>query len=492
MRIPQRTTQHCFFLASMMAAIILSTIIPAYAFQPERRQGEMAGEVTTTSVILQSRLTAAKLDQAGDLPGLTGVARFELSTQTDFANSFFTAWQTAEPDHDFLIKSYVPKLKPGTRYYYRLQYGSEKTSTKTGPANTFKTLPTADQPAEINFVVVTGMNYNGFHNGIGKNRPAYQGPDKHLGFPALVSILKLKPDFFVGTGDNVYYDHPRPNSAQTIDAMRKKWHEQFAQQRYVDLFSQVPTYWEKDDHDFRYNDCDLTGNRAPSNELGLRIFREQVPIVDPKNQNPITYRTYRMGKLLQVWFTENRDYRSPNRSPDGPQKTIWGVKQRNWLKQTLKDSDATFKLIISPTPMLGPDDKSKTDNHTNIGGFQHERDEFFQWIKQEKLEQRGLYLICGDRHWQYHSIDPSGVEEFSTGALVDANSRLGIKPGSKRGTDPEAKMKQPYTSNPASGGFLFVKVKPAEAGTSGTVSFLFYDENGVLLHQVKKSRPLAN
>ncbi|MCH9653504.1 MAG: alkaline phosphatase D family protein [Planctomycetes bacterium] len=450
----------------------------------------MAGEVTTNSVILQSRLTAANLDESGDLPGHAGVARFELSTNNDFANSFFTEWITAEPDYDFLIKTLVSKLKPGTRYFYRLQYGSEKTSTKTGPANTFKTLPAAAQPAEISFAVVTGMNYEGFYNGIGKKRPAYQGPDKHLGFPALVSILKLKPDFFVGTGDNVYYDHPRKNSAQTTDALRKKWHEQFAQQRYVDLFAQVPTYWEKDDHDFRYNDCDLTGNKAPSNELGLRMFREQVPIVDPKKKNPITYRTYRMGKLLQVWFTENRDYRSPNRSPDGPEKTIWGVKQRNWLKQTLKDSDATFKLIISPTPLIGPDDKSKTDNHTNVGGFQHERDEFFNWIKQEKLEQRGLYLICGDRHWQYHSIAPSGIEEFSTGALVDANSRLGIKPGSKRGTDPLAEMKQPYTSNPASGGFLLVKVKPAEAGKSGTVSFLFYDENGVLLHQVQKTRPV--
>lgn len=491
MRIPERTTLHRFILSSIISLFLLSPFIPAEASEPERKQGEMSGEVSTNSAILQSRLTAGELDSSGDLPGHSGVARFEISTQSDFANSFFTAWLNARPENDFLIKSFVPKLKPGTRYYYRLHYGSEKTATKTGPTNTFQTLPVAEQPAEISFAVVTGMNYHGFQNGMGKNRPAYQGPDKHLGFPALVSILKLNPDFFVGTGDNVYYDHPRKNSAETVDSMRKKWHEQFAQQRYVDLFAKVPTYWEKDDHDFRYNDCDLTGNRAPSNELGFRIFREQVPIVDPKNQNPITYRTYRMGKLLQVWFTENRDYRSPNRSPDGPDKTIWGVKQRNWLKQTLKASDATFKLITTPTPMIGPDDNHKIDNHTNLGGFQHERDEFFQWIKQEKLDQRGLYLICGDRHWQYHSIAPSGIEEFSTGALVDANSRLGVKPGSKRGTDPQAEIKQPYTSNPASGGFLFVKIKPASDEKSATASFLFYDENGVLLHEVQKTRSLA-
>lgn len=477
----------CF--SSIVLIFCLSSNHALFAQQPERKQGEMAGEVSTNSVILQSRLTAPELDQTNDLPGRAGVARFELSDQKNFKNSIFTEWITAEPEHDFMIKAVVTDLKPGTRYYYRLQYGSDKTSIQTGPTNTFKTLPAADQLAKISFAVVTGMNFNAFHRGLGK-RPAYKGKDKELGYPALASILKLKPDFFVGTGDNVYYDHPRKNSAQTPATIRKKWHEQFAQQRFIDLFAQTPTYWEKDDHDFRYNDCDLTSNRAPSNELGLSMFREQVPIVDPKNQDPITYRTYRMGKLLQVWFTENRDYRSPNKTPDGPEKTIWGKKQRDWLKKTLKESDATFKIIISPTPMIGPDDRSKTDNHTNIGGFQHERDEFFKWIQQENLEQNGLYLICGDRHWQYHSIAPSDVEEFSTGALVDANSRLGIKPGAKRGTDPNAEIKQPYTSNPASGGFLYVSVKPGKEKKTATASFQFYDENGKLLHQVEKQRAI--
>lgn len=477
----------------LYSLILVSCLISSHvvsAEQPERKQGEMSGEVSTKSAILQSRLTAPGLDNTNDLPGRPGIARFEVSTQKRYQNSFFTKWMTAVPEHDFIIKAFVTDLKPGTRYYYRLLYGSDKTAIQTGPTNTFKTLPAANESAEINFAVVTGMNYNAFYHGLGK-RPAYNGNDKESGFPALASILKLKPDFFVGTGDNVYYDHPRKNSAQTPAAIRKKWHEQFVQQRFVDLFAQTPTYWEKDDHDFRYNDCDLTGNKAPSNELGLRMFREQVPIVDPANQNPITYRTYRMGKLLQVWFTENRDYRSPNRAPDGPEKTIWGKKQRDWLKNTLKSSDATFKLIISPTPMIGPDDRSKTDNHANIGGFQHERDEFFKWIQQEKLNQQGLYLICGDRHWQYHSIAPSGVEEFSTGALVDANSRLGIKPGSKRGTDPNAEVKQPFTSHPATGGFLYVTVKPAKETNSATASFQFYDEHGVLLHKVQKHRTIS-
>ncbi len=470
--------------------LTLSVSLPeADADLPDRKQGEMAGEVDTDSVILQSRLTAENLDQSGDLPGSAGVGRFEISTHKGFTDSSHTDWLTAKADHDYMLKTLVKELKPGTRYYYRLQYGPNQQTTQHGPTNTFETLPAADQAKEISFVVVTGMNSNAFHHGLGK-RPAYQGDDKELGYPALLSILKLKPDFFVGTGDNVYYDHPAKPAAQTPAEMRKKWHEQFVQPRYVDLFSRVPTYWEKDDHDFRYNDCDLTGKHEPNNELGLRIFREQVPIVDPLATDPITYRTYRMGKLLQVWFTENRDYRSPNRSPDGPDKTIWGKKQRDWLKETLKKSDATFKVLISPTPMIGPDGKGKKDNHTNIGGFRHERDNFFQWLDQEGLNQRGFYLICGDRHWQYHSIHPPGIEEFSTGALVDANSRLGVKPGDKKGTDPAGIVKQPYTSQPASGGFLYVKVKPEDRGQKAELQFRFYDEQGKLLHEVLKQRPV--
>jgi len=487
MRIHSPARFLCFCL---ICCLTLSVSLPeSGADHPERKQGEMAGEVDTDSVILQSRLTATKLEPGGDLPGRAGVGRFELSTRKDFSDSFYTDWLTAKADADFMLKTLVKNLKPDTRYYYRLQYGMNQKSTQKGPVNTFETLPAAEQAKEISFVVVTGMNFNAFHHGLGK-RPAYAGEDKDLGYPALLNILKLKPDFFVGTGDNVYYDHPAKPAAQTPAEMRKKWHEQFVQPRYVDLFSSVPTYWEKDDHDFRYNDCDLTGKRAPGNELGLRIFREQVPIVDPIDSDPITYRTYRMGKLLQVWFTENRDYRSPNRSPDGPDKTIWGKKQREWLKETLKGSDATFKILISPTPMIGPDGKGKKDNHTNIGGFRQERDDFFQWLDQEGLNQRGFYLICGDRHWQYHSIHPPGIEEFSTGALVDANSRLGVNPGDKKGTDPDGVVKQPYTSQSASGGFLYVKVKPEDRGQEAELQFRFYDEHGKLLHEVQKQRPI--
>ena len=85
-------------------------------------QGEMAGEVTQNSVILQSRLTwgDALMDNKpgwpdGDIPGCPGIACFEMSTSEDFADSFTTEWMEAAPEHDFIIKTRVNGLKPGIR-----------------------------------------------------------------------------------------------------------------------------------------------------------------------------------------------------------------------------------------------------------------------------------------------------------------------------------------------------------------------------------------
>ncbi len=438
-------------------------------------QGIMAGEVTRSSAILQSRLTATQKSLEGDVPGAPGQAKFQLSTDPAFDDARETRWLKALPGSDHIVKTKVSGLSPGTRYYYRLLYGKDREHVNRGPLGSFRTLPAKGAREEISFAVVTGMNYYRFHDG----EKAYKGPDKSLGYPALQEITELAPDFVVFTGDNVYYDHG--DRAMTERELRSKWHEQFVQKRFKKLFSRVPGFWEKDDHDYRYNDCDNTGIIPPSPALGRSVFKEQAPVTDPEVPDDLTYRTHRAGDLLQVWLLEGRDYRHPNLMPDCRHKSLWGDKQKKWLKRTLLASDADFKIIISPTPMIGPDDRYKRDNHTNPHGFRHEGERFFEWARQEGFLEKGLVIICGDRHWQYHSIHPSGFQEFSCGALVDANSRIGIKPGDPQGTDPRGRIRQPYTSEEPSGGFLLVKVEPK--ADRALISFNFHDERGRILYK---------
>ncbi|MCP4170704.1 MAG: hypothetical protein GY758_08035 [Fuerstiella sp.] len=472
----------------MPEIILIASMLLAAEPQVFHAHGEMAGEVTPTSVILQSRLTATQKLTDGDVPGTVGAACFELSEHDDFRQSRTTGWLKADAENDFIIKVRVDDLTSATRYYYRLIYGADQNAVQTGETCSFRTLQGSDGTDEVSFVVVTGMNYMSFHYGKVKNGKrtgvgAYQRDDKQLGFPALATIAKMKPDFFVGTGDNVYYDSHDDQEATELKDLRRKWHEQFVQPRFVELFRNVPTYWEKDDHDHRYNDCDCEGNRAPLSDLGIRTFREQVPVVDPLDPEAKTYRTHRVNRHLQIWLVEGRDYRSLNKMPDGPDKTLWGAEQIGWLKRTLLESDATWKLLISPTPMIGPDDAYKIDNHTNHKGFRREGRAFFDWIKAQQLDRKGFHVICGDRHWQYHSIDSTGIEELSSGALVDSNSRLGRDPGDPKSTDPEAKIKQLYSQTIASGGFLKVSV-----AKDGSIRFEFFDEHGEsLYHTVKRS-----
>jgi alkaline phosphatase D len=195
----------------------------------------------------------------------------------------------------------------------------------------------------------------------------------------------------------------------------------------------------------------------------------------------VTYRTLRCGRWLQIWMVEGRDYRSPNRAPDGPEKTIWGAEQNAWLKGTLLASDAAFKILITPTPMVGPDDASKRDNHTNPRAFRHEGEEFLAWAKAQHI--RNFYTTTGDRHWHFHSIHPTGHEEFACGALNSENARLGVSPGTPQSSDPKGKVRQLCTDAQPAGGYILVEVLPAPDGASARLHFSMQDEWGEVLYE---------
>ena len=478
---------------------------------PYAATGVMVGEVTENTAIIQVRLSKTKKLVDRDLPGAPGWVEFRVAPMHRCSddppiNNYDpgvgrTYIDKASAENDFIVRMKIPDsyLEPGVKYECKTRIGATRETLREGPTATFCTLPGKKQAKPVRFVVVTGMNYAKFHgddridrkqhlveNNTELPKP-YEGPDKHLGYPGLASILKKKPHFFVGTGDNVYYDTPDKPRAETIAELRQKWHEQFMQPRYRDLFAAVPTYWMVDDHDYRIDDGDNSGDYKPTPQEAQRMMYEQLPYAATGDRETKTYRTHRVSRDLQVWFTENRIYRSDNADPDGPKKTIWGAEQKAWLMKTLQESDAAFKLLISPTPMVGPDDARKFDNHTNINGFRHERDEFFKWLQESGLLKKHFYVLCGDRHWQYHSRHPSGVEEFSCGALVDANSRLGRKPGDPKSTDPKGLIKQIYAQKKRSGGFLMVDVDPAQEEKPAALKFTWCDELGKVLHRHEKT-----
>src|SRR5690606_2858968 len=108
----------------------------------------------------------------------------------------------------------------------------------------------------------------------------------------------------------------------------------------------------------------------------------------------------------------------PKEIEEESKKAIWGEEQKAWFQSTVDASNATFKIVFSPTPIVGPDREKKNDNHANKT-FNAEG----QWLRSLLSDKTGVFVVCGDRHWQYFSVDgETGVREFGSGPVTDSHA----------------------------------------------------------------------
>lgn len=349
-------------------------------------------------------------DMFGACPGQQGEVRLIYFPKLQRRILKSTPWKRTVASNDFTAQWQLNNLKPGTHYAAiveaRVSDGQPPTAVIRGG---FETAPATDAKKNIKFCMTTCHDFFRRDN-------EFEG---HKIYPAMT---KIDPDFVVHAGDIEYYDKPDP-WAMTLELMRFKWARIFSLTDNRQFYQKTTSYFLKDDHDTLRNDCS-PGQKYGSVTFaqGVKLFNhEQFPTRNPR------YQTVKWGKDLQVWFLEGRDFRSPNQLPDGPEKTILGKAQKEWLFTTLGASEAKFKLVFSPTPIVGPDRKNKKDNHAN-NIFAHEGEELRVRLSQHE----GLIVLCGDRHWQYASYDKdSGLWEFGCGPGSEKH-QLGWNPKDKR------------------------------------------------------------
>lgn len=431
--------------------------------------GIKIGEVDASSAIVWLRLTAAPerrmdappfkdvdtkvptglrlADMKDSLMGTAGSARLRYQSPDGEVRS--TSWLEVDPQRDFTAQMPMVDLKPATAYTIIVEGRAPgKDAASVTCEGAFTTAPRPADPTPVRFVVVTCHDF-----------PRRDDGDRgHLIYPVME---RLRPQFFVHTGDVEYYYKPAP-WAMSAELARFKWNRLYSLENQRGFHRNCPSYFMKDDHDTLKNDCwpgqkygDLTW------EQGLAIFREQVPMGEK------TYRTIRWGKDLQIWMVEGRDFRSPNNMPDGPDKSLLGAEQKKWLFETMRASDAAFRVLISPTPIVGPDRGGKNDNLANKG-FSHEGDEVRAFL----ATLPGTFVICGDRHWQYVSRDEAGgLTEFSCGPGSDSHAE-GFSMNKRA---PEHRFLR------IKGGFLSVDVDRFE--NQPRITFRHRDVNGQVIHE---------
>jgi alkaline phosphatase D len=373
----------------------------------------------------------------GSCPGGDGYVRLIVEPVTGRGRKNAFDWVEVNPDQDYTHQFRVSGLQAATEYRYAVETREARGKREDAPlTGQFRTAPVAASDAPIYFALTSCQKYS--------------QTDRPDGFHIYESLERLKPDFFVSCGDNVYYDSDDPvvNSAAVA---RYHWARMYSMATLHSCLRAVPGYWQKDDHDAYSDDCYpglQTAKMAPFQfPEGQRLFREQIPA--PPKDRPM-YRRFRWGSQVEIWLPDSRDHRTPNPEPDGPEKSVWGPEQKRWLEETLANSTARWKIVINPNPVIGPDHGRKRDNHANPT-FAREGREFRRWLKANVED--SVILMNGDRHWQYHSVDPeTGLNEFGCGAASDSHS---VMPSG--GEDPRY-----HRFLRAKGGFMTIRVNPSK------------------------------
>lgn len=319
---------------------------------PRLMEGPMVGGVTPESITLWGR-ASGELDlevEYGTDPGLAGSARS------------VPARATAATDYTARIT--LSGLAPATRYYYRFRVDGIPDRYRLMPAWT-RTAPIGPAPFRVAFGSCARHQLDAeqsiFH-----------------------SIAAAEPDLFFWLGDNVYAD----------TASAWVFAEDYRRQRAIassqPLLRSVPQLAIWDDHDFGLNNSDRTN---PVREAALTAFMNYW--ANPGfglPDCPGVFFQYAYGGV-DFFFLDGRYYRSPNAEPDGPQKTMLGERQREWLRQALEASRAPFKVLVSGSGWSSQDGPTGD----TWAAFMTERDGLFNYIRDRGIE--GVFCLSGDTHF---------------------------------------------------------------------------------------------
>jgi alkaline phosphatase D len=213
------------------------------------------------------------------------------------------------------------------------------------------------------------------------------------------TMRQRRPDFFLHSGDNIYADGPIPAQltveegkvwknvttpekskvAETLDEFRGAYRYNLLDENVRRFNAEVAQVWQWDDHEVTNNwsaSKDLGANANYSEKSvallaarGARAFLDYAPMRHHGDEeSERVYRHIPYGCLLDVFVLDMRSYRGPNSENLQPTlddaSAFLGAKQTAWLKQKLRDSNATWKVIAADMP-LGlqiPDGKNAAGN----------------------------------------------------------------------------------------------------------------------------------
>ena len=123
--------------------------------------------------------------------------------------------------------------------------------------------------------------------------------------------------------------------------------------------------------------------------MSLEVFRRYWPNAGAGSDGiPGIFYSFTIADA-EFFMLDNRYYRDPNEAPD--RQTMFGKEQLKWLRDGLRTSNATFKVVASGGTVLAEGTKFENWQH-----FGSERDDFLAWMFAEGVA--GVFFLAGDWH----------------------------------------------------------------------------------------------
>jgi alkaline phosphatase D len=369
------------FVRVLLASAAIALLVPSAASATGFSFGVAAGEVKSDSAILWAR---------SDQSGLTAV---KVATDKDFNHVVRFSLAFAFPFNDLTVQRKVDGLKSSTRYWYRFTRGSNASAV-----GTFVTAPGRNDNAPIRFAWTGDTDAS---PAVGQTQPFWNN------FDIFKRMQEENNQFNIHLGDTIYSDSEVPGRLNPVAlTVAQKWGKyklNLGQAKLASLRGAAGFYSQWDDHEF-INDFSRFENVFSSGSIngqllylrGLKAFTDYAP-VDFSFHDGL-YRTRRWGKNLELFFLDERSFRSAKASANGvcdnpatpgapdlaptapqsptrnffaalvpslaqpvspaclaaindPNRTFLGQSQLSKFLYDVKHSDARFKVIINEMPI---------------------------------------------------------------------------------------------------------------------------------------------
>jgi alkaline phosphatase D len=332
--------------------------------------------------------------------------RVAVSTSPDMSNSRIYGPVMSQSEDDYTAEVQINDLKPNTQYYYHVLLGRERHVVQKKHQK-FRTYPMKNEPASFEIV------FGGCSGFVPFNERMWD------------TVRRFNPLAMLTLGDNVYIDDP-----ESPDQQRLMYYQRQSRPEWRRLVGSTPVYAIWDDHDFGKNDS------WGGPEIDTPYWKPMVLEIFKQNWvNP----SYGLSERPGVWFDfqiadvhfimlDGRYYREhSNRFDDGGEPvenpSMLGPHQLEWLKETLTQSDATFKMLVSPVPWH-LEAKGGRGGLDAWSGFRKERETIFSWIRDYDIS--GVVLLSSDRHrsdaWLTERENSYDLYEFASGQFTNQHT----------------------------------------------------------------------